>query len=111
MSWESFVILSHYQQYRCRHNVVVVVCLFVVIIVVIIVCYHSDPHTVLDILVQQLLSNFSSNFVDKPSLSSSYATSPNLERKNLLSFLQQEENLLLLATIQHLSLQVSYNVE
>lgn len=68
------------------------------------VCFKSsDPHAVLSLLIQQLLTRFSSTFLEN--ISSSDSSS--LQQEGLQTFLQQEENLLLLATIQHISMQVN----
>ena len=61
-------------------------------------------------LVQHLLANFTSNFIDNgtaPRATPGDDPAHPMERNDLLVFLRQEENLLLLGSIQRLSSQVS----
>ena len=60
----------------------------------------SDPHAVLGLLAQQLLTRFRRDLADKrsPSLA--------MEKAVLREFLKQEAVLILLATVRHISVQV-----
>ena len=62
-------------------------------------CLFSDPHSVLNLLVQDLLTRFSHTFLDN-------SLSPTLEIDSLKKFLCQEDILLLLATIYHICMEV-----
>ena len=60
--------------------------------------FSSDPQSVLNLLIQQLISRFNTTFIQNSIASS--------ELESLKSFLYQEEILLLLTTIQQICTQV-----
>lgn len=73
----------------------------------------SDSHSVLSLLIQNLLSQFGNAFLNEgsslESLSSlSSPPSPPVAEEGLIKFLYQEDMLLLLATIYHISMQVYF---